>query len=63
AGIPETLNGLHTHIFNSTVYPDFFSHPDSACPVLVGHSLQLDQEWTVDGLRIIPISDQRVYGL
>jgi ribonuclease BN (tRNA processing enzyme) len=55
AGIPETLNGLHTHIFNSTVYPDFFRIPDSARPVLVGHSLQLDQEWTVAGLRIIPI--------
>lgn len=55
AGIPETLHALHTHIFNSTVYPDFFHIPDAARPVLASHSLQPGQEWAAAGLRIVPI--------
>ena len=35
AGIPEVLAGLRAHIFNSSVYPDFFRLPDADRPVLV----------------------------
>lgn len=55
AGIPETLDALQTHIFNSTVYPDFFRIPNPARPVLAPHSLQPGQEWLIAGLRIVPI--------
>lgn len=54
AALPETLNGVHAHIFNSTIYPDFFRIP-IARPVLVAHALQPDQEWSIAELRIVPI--------
>lgn len=56
AGIPDTLEALHTHVFNSTIYPDFFHIPDAAKPVLTPQALHPGQEWTVAGLRIIPIA-------
>jgi 3',5'-cyclic-nucleotide phosphodiesterase len=55
ASIPEVLDGLRTHIFNSLVYPDFFRLPDVNRPVFVPRTLQVDCEWTVSGLRIVPI--------
>lgn len=53
--IPEVLDGLRTHIFNSAVYPDFFRLPDADRPVFVSQRLQVDREWTASGLRIVPI--------
>lgn len=55
ASIPEVLDGLRTHIFNSSVYPDFFRLPDVNRPVFVPQTLRVDREWTVSGLRIVPI--------
>jgi ribonuclease BN (tRNA processing enzyme) len=55
ASIPEVLDGLHKHVFNSSVYPDFFRLPDDNQPVLVSERLQVDREWTAAGLRIVPI--------
>ncbi len=55
ASIPEVLEGLRAHIFNSSVYPDFFRLPDTNRPVFVSQRLQVDREWTASGLRIVPI--------
>ena len=55
AAIPEVLGGLRAHIFNSSVYPDFFQLPDAGRSVLIPHPLQIDREWTISGLRIVPI--------
>ncbi len=55
AGIPDTLEALRTHVFNSTIYPDFFRIPNTTRPVLTPHALQPRQEWMVAGLRILPI--------
>ena len=42
AAIPEVLNGLHPHIFNGAVYPDFFRLPDPASRCLWRISLDRD---------------------
>jgi ribonuclease BN (tRNA processing enzyme) len=55
ASIPEVLDGLRTHIFNSSVYPDFFRLPEATRPVFISQNLQVDCEWTACGLRIVPI--------
>ncbi|MDP1769677.1 MAG: 3',5'-cyclic-nucleotide phosphodiesterase [Nitrospirota bacterium] len=55
AGIPEVLDGLGTHIFNSTVYPDFFRLPSPDRPVFVPRPLKSGEEWKVCGLSIVPI--------
>ena len=55
ASIPEVLDGLSAHVFNSSVYPDFFRLPDTDRPVLVSEKLRLNCEWMAAGLRIVPI--------
>ena len=55
ASIPDVLDGLRAHIFNSSVYPDFFQLPDPDRPVFVPQVLEVDREWTASGLRIVPI--------
>lgn len=55
AAIPEVLDGLRTHIFNGTVYPDFFQLPDPARPVFVPHELQAGREDLFCGLGVTPI--------
>ncbi len=55
AAIPEVLNGLRTHIFNDTVYPDFFRLPDPAKPVFVSLELHPGQETLLCGLGVMPI--------
>lgn len=55
AAIPEVLNGLHQHIFNGAVYPDFFRLPDPARPVFVAHQLQPGREDLLGGLGVTPI--------
>lgn len=55
AAIPEVLDGLHAHIFNSSVYPNFFNLPDVNRPVLIAQSLRVNQEVIVSGLRIVPV--------
>ena len=55
AAIPEVLNGLRTHIFNDTVYPDFFRLPVPARPVFVPYALQPGQEARLCGLGVMPI--------
>ncbi len=55
AAIPEVLDGLRTHIFNGTVYPDFFRLPDPVRPVFVSHELRAGREDLFCGLGVTPI--------
>lgn len=55
AAIPEVLNGLHRHIFNGAVYPDFFRLPDPSRPIFVTHQLQPGREDLLGGLGVTPI--------
>ena len=60
ASIPEVLDGLRAHVFNSSVYPDFFHLPDADRPVMVSEKLRVNCEWTASGLRIVPIKVNHV---
>lgn len=55
AAIPEVLDGLRRHIFNGTVYPDFFRLPDPVKPVFVSRELLPGQETVLCGLGVTPI--------
>ena len=55
AAIPEVLDGLRRHIFNGTVYPDFFRLPDPARPLFVSRELSPGQETLLCGLGVTPI--------
>lgn len=55
AAIPEVLDGLRAHIFNGTVYPDFFRLPDSARPVFVPYELREGREDLLCGMGVTPI--------
>jgi ribonuclease BN (tRNA processing enzyme) len=58
--IASVLDGLHAHIFNSDVYPDFFSLPDRKNPIFVCRTLEAGKESEVSGLhvRAIPVNHQ-----
>jgi len=53
--IQEVLDGLRTHIFNWSVYPDFFELPDPQHPVFVSRALTVGKENDVAGLKVTPI--------
>ncbi len=53
--LPEILDGLQTHIFNDSIYPDFFRLPSPAHPVFTPQPLKEQQEWRVSGLSIVAI--------
>jgi ribonuclease BN (tRNA processing enzyme) len=55
AAIPEVLDGLRRHIFNGTVYPDFFRLPDPARPLFVSRELPPGQETLLCGLGVTPV--------
>lgn len=55
ASLPEILDGLRTHIFNNSIYPDFFRLPNPAHPVFTPLPLKEQQEWRVSGLSIVAI--------
>ncbi|HQY58996.1 MAG: 3',5'-cyclic-nucleotide phosphodiesterase [Nitrospira sp.] len=55
AAMSEVLDGLRTHIFNGTVYPDFFRLPDPARPVFVPYELEAGREDLLCGLGVTPI--------
>ena len=55
AGLSDVIEGLHRHIFNSDVYPDFFSIPDSTNPVLTPEHLKPGQSYSISGVNITPI--------
>ncbi len=58
--IASVLDGLHAHIFNSDVYPDFFSLPDLNNPIFVCRTLETGKESDVSDLhvRAIPVNHQ-----
>lgn len=55
ASIPQVLNGLHTHLFNGKLYPNFFKLPNPKRPIFVGRPLRVGQETGVSDLHVTPI--------
>lgn len=55
AGLPEVINGLHRHIFNTDVYPDFFNIPTSQNPILASQHLNPGHPYFILGVQITPI--------
>ncbi|MER3422296.1 MAG: MBL fold metallo-hydrolase, partial [Nitrospiraceae bacterium] len=53
--IPEVLNGLQTHVFNDTVYPNFLKLPTPEHPVFTCRSLEVGKENEVCGLRVTAV--------
>lgn len=60
ASIPSVLDGLHAHLFNGKVYPDFFSLPEAAHPIFVPRALDPGKDTDVSSLhvRAIPVNHQ-----
>lgn len=55
AGIPEVIHGLQRHIFNTDVYPDFFSIPTPERPTLTSAYLKPGNAYSFSGIDITPI--------
>jgi ribonuclease BN (tRNA processing enzyme) len=55
AAIPEVLHGLQRHIFNTDVYPDFFSIPTPERPTLTSSYLKPGDVYAFSGVDIMPI--------
>lgn len=56
ASIAPVLAGLHSHIFNWNVYPDFFKLPSASDPVFTSHTLRLGEASIVSDLRVVPVA-------
>lgn len=55
AAIPEVIAGLKKHIFNTTVYPDFFTIPSPDSPTFLAKSIDAGKPYTVENLEVTPI--------
>lgn len=55
AGSPEVIKGLHDHLFNNEVYPDFFKIPTVTRPVLTTQMLPVGQPYRAGKLTCTPI--------
>jgi ribonuclease BN (tRNA processing enzyme) len=55
AAIPEVIAGLRRHIFNTTVYPDFFKIPSATAPTFVAQTIEAGKPYAVEGFDITPI--------
>ena len=55
AAIPEVIHGLQRHIFNTDVYPDFFSIPTPERPTLASSYLKPGNVYSFSGIDITPI--------
>lgn len=55
AGLPEVVQGLRRHIFNTDVYPDFFSIPTLERPTLTASYLKPGNVYSFSGIDITPI--------
>lgn len=53
--IGEVLEGLHRHLFNDSVWPDFTRLPDSKSPIFKFSELREEKEEEVGGLAITAI--------
>jgi ribonuclease BN (tRNA processing enzyme) len=55
AAIPEVVHGLQRHIFNTDVYPDFFSIPTRDRPTLTSSYLKPGTVYSFSGVDVTPI--------
>jgi ribonuclease BN (tRNA processing enzyme) len=55
AAIPEVIHGLQRHIFNTDVYPDFFSIPTPQRPTIASLYLKPGNVYSFSGVDITPI--------
>ncbi|TKB88826.1 MAG: 3',5'-cyclic-nucleotide phosphodiesterase [Nitrospira sp.] len=55
AGLPEVLQGLRRHIFNTDVYPDFFRIPTPERPTFTSSYLKPGTTYSFSGVDITPI--------
>ncbi len=55
AGLPEVIRGLRRHIFNTDVYPDFFSIPTPERPTYTSSYLKPGSICSFSGTDITPI--------
>jgi ribonuclease BN (tRNA processing enzyme) len=55
AAIPEVIAGLKSHIFNTAVYPDFFTIPTAKAPTFVAQIIEAGKSYRVEGFEITPI--------
>ena len=53
--VPEVIHGLQRHIFNTDVYPDFFSIPTPERPTLTSSYLKPGNVYSFSGVDITPI--------
>lgn len=58
--LPETLDVLQRHVFNGSVWPDFFHLTPPGRPFLVPDSLRLEEPVELEGLRIVPVAMNHV---
>src|SRR6185295_973625 len=52
---PDVIHGLHRHIFNTDVYPDFFSIPTPEHPTFTSSYLKPGNVHSFSGVDITPI--------
>ena len=55
ASLPQVIEGLHDHLFNNEVYPDFFKIPTVDRPVLTTQSLTCGKPYGAGRLQCTPI--------
>lgn len=53
--LPETLEALHLHILNGTIWPDFTVIPSAAAPFIRLHPIGKDQSIELNGRKIRPL--------
>jgi ribonuclease BN (tRNA processing enzyme) len=54
-GIEPVMEGLHRHIFNGEVYPDFFRLPSPDRPALVAQLCKPGTTYEMAGVRVEPV--------
>lgn len=55
-GTEPVLEGLRKHVFNGTVYPNFFELPNRERPVLKGQVVEAGKWVTVHHLEVLPVA-------
>ncbi|BFU95951.1 MAG: cAMP phosphodiesterase class-II:metallo-beta-lactamase superfamily protein [Nitrospira sp.] len=55
AALPEVISGLKRHIFNTSVYPDFFRIPTAENPIFVAQAIEAGKCYSVEGFEISPV--------
>ena len=55
AALSEVISGLKQHIFNTAVYPDFFTIPSAKAPIFVGQTINEGKSYHLEDFEIAPI--------